>query len=314
MTGILTANYSLGSIKIDVEQDFLDKRGRSFSEVFERTGVRIRHQIDKGDDSLSLAKAASIPILKEINRELVECLILVTQSPTSLIPSTSFFLHKELGLSKECANFDLPHGCSGFVYGLLLGESLLSTAKIHNFLLVTSETYSKYIKIGDSNTRPIFSDGAAAFYFDENNTPKIISTFFYTDGTGAEHLCLENRQEDSGDSHLVMNGMKVFTFTMSVIPNAVQILLSRANLELREIDCFIFHQASKVVLDSIKERLGIPDEKMFNCLEGVGNTVSSSVPIALINAVNDGMIHKGSKVLLIGFGVGLSVSGAVVVF
>jgi len=312
MSDLFLANYQLGSKVKQVEKDFPDKRGRNFNEVFRKTGVRVRYEISGTEDVLTLAISVVAPILGEIKTEDIECLILITQSPTSLIPATSFYLHEKLGLSKNCATFDLAHGCSGFVYGLLLGHSLIKAGRVRSFLLVTSETYSKYIREEDTTTRPIFSDGASAMFFSLTNLPEILASYFYTDGSGAGDLCLV-REENISDN-LNMNGIKVFTFTMNHVPMAIHALLKEANLNLHEIDCFVFHQASEIVLKSLQEKLEIPDDKMFKCLENFGNTVSSSIPIALIEAGKTGKILKGNKVLVVGFGVGLSVCGAVVIF
>ena len=207
-------------------------------------------------------------------------------------------------------SFDVNQGCSGFVYGLAIASSLITNSLAKKTLLICADTYTKYIDENDRTCRPIFSDGAAAILIKSSSTSSIGPFELGTDGKGAMNLIVKNSgariDKNNSQKKLFMDGSKVFMFSMSEVPKCVENLLDKANKKISDIDLFIFHQASKVVLDNIIRRLNLPNEKVFSNYSNVGNTVSASIPIAIKDALNKGILKNGKLVMIVGFGVGYS--------
>ena len=303
--------YSFGSIKVDLSKE-LEITGKiKFQDIYKKTGIKTIYRAGDEENTLTLAIDASKKVLKNIDDE-IDSLIFVTQSPISSIPSSGSILHKKLNLKKECYVVDITQGCSGFPYALITAINLIKNNEFKNCLIVCSETYTKYIKKNDRSTAPIFSDAASAFYINKKNLPSILSTFFYTDGSGEKNLCL--KEDEKGDRNLYMNGTNVFTFTAEKVPFATNKILEKANLKIEEIKYFIFHQASSIVLTTIKDKLKIKNDLFFNDIEEFGNTVSSTIPIALIQLEEKKILPKKQPVLIMGFGVGYSLCGGVFIF
>lgn len=270
------------------------------ADIERKTGVRSRHLAAPGQTSGDLAVLAAEQLFAAgVRREDLDFLILVTQSPDYVLPTSACVLQHRLRLPQSCMAFDVNLGCSGFVYGLAQGASLIAAGMAQRGLLICSETYSKYIQKQDRTCRPLFSDGAAATILGAATTAAIGPFVLGTDGSGAEHLVVES-------GVLRMEGAKVFQFTMDRVPQCVTTLLERSGQRIEDIDLFVFHQASKLVLDHAMRRLGLPEEKVFVNMEHVGNTVSASIPIALKDAVAAGRLAAGDQVMLVGFGVGYS--------
>ena len=203
--------------------------------------------------------------------------------------------------------FDVNLGCSGFVYALAMCSSLIESGIASSGLIVCSETYTKYIDSSDRTCRPLFSDGAAAVLIAKSSDDKIGPFELGTDGSGADYLIVKpNVDKPSLPDKLYMNGSQVFMFTMNRVPKCVDALLDSSAINLNDIDMFIFHQASKLVIENLIRRLELDEEKVFVNYKNVGNTVSASIPIALKDAAIQGRLKEGDTVMLIGFGVGLS--------
>ena len=279
-----------------------------------KTGILRRHLATPEESPLSLAVEASEKVLNEAGRNRIDGLIYVTQSPESTIPTTACLLHERLGLPENCLAFDLNQGCSGFVYGLSMASGLLKTEQITRCLLVCAEGYSKYISSDDRTCRPIFSDGASAVVIDAAGSGEIGPFVFATDGKGAPNLALKKNNGVAvvGDQVLHMNGPKVLEFTMKAVPASVVRLIDKAGITLAEIDMFIFHQASKVVLDRVRQNLDIDEAKMFRNYRDIGNTVSATIPVAMKQAQSAGLLAADMTVLVMGFGVGYSLAGCIV--
>jgi 3-oxoacyl-[acyl-carrier-protein] synthase-3 len=218
--------------------------------------------------------------------------------------------------------FDFNLGCSAYVYGLAIAKGLIQIGAATNVLLLTAETYTKYIHPLDRSTRTIFGDGAAATLVSVGG--HIIGSFdLGTDGSGKDMLIVPSggarlprteataeEYEDNGSirsqDHLYMSGPDVFNFTARVVPQSVLNALQKHNLELNEVDLFVFHQANQFMLEYLRRKIGIPQDKFFVDMRDIGNTVSSTIPIALRRAEEAGRLRKGDRVLISGFGVGLS--------
>lgn len=269
--------------------------------IFAKTGIASRHIVSADETSLDLAVRAAQGLFKSgaITAQHIDFLLLCTQSPIYQLPSTACLLHERLGLRKDAGALSFDHGCSGFIYGLSLAKGLIACGMAKNVLIVTAETYTKYIAAEDKSTRTIFGDGAAATLIDQDVACKIGAFSFGTDGSGAEKLIVR-------DGNLFMDGSEIFNFTLDIIPKTMSDVLTKNNLTHDDIDLYVFHQANKFMLDTIRAANRLPRDKFYVNLETTGNTVSSTIPIAL-NQLNDARrLKPGMKVMLMGFGVGLS--------
>lgn len=282
-----------------------------FEETFitDKLGIASRH-IASGDETVSsLAIEAGQKVLAKagIAPEQIDLLILVTQTPDYTLPHTSALVQHALGLPKTTAAFDISLGCSGFVYGLSVAQSMLAQQGMKTALLITSETYSKIMAPDDRSTAPLFGDGAAATIVTADTPLYQPGKFtFGTDGGRHEALIARGTGYRSGDREpLFMNGRGIFTFMMNEIPADIDRCLERNGLEKKDIDTWVFHQASQYMIEMLAKRLGIAKESAIVDLADTGNTTSSTIPIALERCVlprNEPPKH----VFISGFGVGLS--------
>ena len=282
--------------------------------ILEKTGVHNRHISSPGETAVDLAFEAGKKLLGSIpTHEDIDLLILVTQSPDYVLPTSACILQNRLGLPKNCMAFDVNLGCSGFVYALSIASGLIESGVAHKGLILCSDTYSKYIEKNDRTCRPLFSDGAAAILIEGSDMDCIGPFEFGTDGAGYDRLIVRgsgareaDQVADSCRGPLEMYGSDVFLFTMRVVPSCVTNLLNRTGLTLENIDLIVFHQASKLVIENLIRTLSLNKDKVFTNIENIGNTVSASIPIALKDAETQGRLKDGDTVMLISFGVGLS--------
>jgi 3-oxoacyl-[acyl-carrier-protein] synthase-3 len=280
------------------------------SKILEKTGIYNRYISAFDETAVDLAFKAGKKILSNIsNIESIDLLILVTQSPDYVLPSSACILQDRLGLSKSCMAFDVNLGCSGFVYALSIAGSLIESGVAHKCLILCADTYTKYINKNDRTCRPIFSDGAAATLLEGAEGDCVGPFEFGSDGAGYDQLIVRHsdaRVSAHLSGSLEMSGSNVFLFTMRVVPSCVNKLLDRAGLTIENIDLFVFHQASKLVIDNLVRAMKLDQHKVFTNFENIGNTVSASIPIALKDAESHGRLKEGDTVMLVGFGVGLS--------
>jgi 3-oxoacyl-[acyl-carrier-protein] synthase-3 len=290
-----------------------------------KTGIDRRHIAAAGETAGDLATKAALGLLAEtgIDPAAIDYLILCSQAPDYFLPSTACLIHRRLGLRPGAGAVDMNLGCSGFVYGLGLAGGLIASGQAASVLLLTADTYSKFIDVEDLGTSTIFGDGAAATLIQARAGGGLGPFVYGTDGGGAEHLIVPTGgfRDRGGDgvyaTHasetvrgrpLHMNGPEVFNFTIAAIPRAVDALLAKAGIGLEAIDLFVFHQANTTMLEALRRKLDIPGDRFYVNLDG-GNTVSSTIPIALRRAADEGALLPGMKVLLLGFGVGYSWAG-----
>jgi 3-oxoacyl-[acyl-carrier-protein] synthase III len=306
--------------------------GWSAEKIFDKTGINQRSIAAENECASDLAVAASRLLFERhnINPESIDYIILCTQSPDYFLPTTACLVQNQLGIPTKSGAIDVNQGCSGFVYSLGLAKGLIASEQAKNVLLITAETYSKHINPMDKSVRTIFGDAAAATLVTAGDNPKSIHGFVYgTDGTGAENLIVSTggmrqartpetaipESDDSGNSRsqddLYMNGPEIFSFTLRAVPEAFQAILERSGTGVDEIDFFVFHQANKFMLDHIRKRLKVPESKFFVSMDDCGNTVSSTIPIALRRLQAEGRLVAGAKVMIMGFGVGYSWAGCV---
>ena len=305
--------------------------GWSAEKIEKKTGIRERHIAAENECSSDLGVAAAEKLLRSgvVERDAIDYLIFCTQSPDYFLPTTACVMQHRLGLPKKIGALDINLGCSGFIYGLGLAKGLIETAQSKNVLLVTAETYSKFIHLGDKSVRTLFGDAAAAtlVQFASDNVRiegEMIGPFVYgTDGSGKDNLIvptggmrrkfvMEAEPTDDGQgntrtiNNLYMNGGEIFQFTLDCVSRSINELLVKSRKEMNDIDLFVFHQANRYILDHLKRKLEIPSERFHICVEKVGNTVSSSIPIAMKDALDKKIIKSGNLLMLVGFGVGYS--------
>jgi 3-oxoacyl-[acyl-carrier-protein] synthase III len=311
---ISAISYHLPDMIEGVDTLQSDNPDWEISKILEKTGIPNRYIAAPGETAADLAfKAADKLLVSTSVREEIDLLILVTQSPDYVLPTTACILQERLRLSKNCMAFDVNLGCSGFINALSIAGSLIESGVARKGLILCADTYSKYIKKNDRTCRPVFSDGAAATLVEGSGSHSMGPFEFGTDGSGYDRLIVRRsgaRDTDPpGDSvrgFLEMNGSDVFLFTMRVVPACMRKLLTRAELTVKDIDLFVFHQASKLVIDNLIRHMSLDLDKVFINYQVVGNTVSATIPIALKDAVAQGRLKDGDTVMLVGFGVGLS--------
>ena len=258
--------------------------------IEEKVGIRMRHVVSKDETALDLAYMAGEKLLTQIDRNTIDFLILCTQSPDYFLPTSACILQDKLKLRKNIGAFDFNLGCSGYVYGLGIAKGLINSNIANRILLITSETYSKHIHRSDKGSRSIFGDGAAATLIEKSEEEGIHEFVFGTDGSGMNNLIVKRggmrfEQTDNysnPDNCLYMNGPEIFNFTLDVIPDLVKKTLELNKLKSEEIDYYIFHQANKFMLDYLRKKLKVDPGIFYNNLLSTGNTVSSTIPIAII--------------------------------
>lgn len=293
--------------------------------IEKKSGVKKRHIAGKNETAYDLSLKACKKILKKYKKNNFDALIYCTQSPDYIMPSNSFLLHKDLNLKKNILVIDFNHACSGYIYSLVLADSLIKSHQAKKILLINSDTYSKHINNNDKSTRVLFGDAAAATIIEDSiDSVGIIDSIIETYGKGYDSFWIpsggmrnsgHNQMSElsvdiSGNvrakNNIHMDGLAVWSFINSNVPKQIKSLLKRNKLNTSDIDLFIFHQASKLTLDSVMKSMNLKRNKTFINIEKIGNTVSASIPIAIKQAVEARKLKRGSLIILSGFGVGLS--------
>lgn len=304
--------------------------GLNEDEFFRSSGVRFRHISPPDEIGSDMAFCAAEKFFEEhpVRKEDIDFLLFCTEGLDYKAPASSCILQHRLGLLKNCGTLDIPYGCTGFVYGLSVAKGLIESGQAGNILLLTADVPSKVIHPDDAELRTIFGDGGAATLIKASEKKGIGKFVFGTDGSGSEHLIvrhsgarefmtkewLEQYQNVGGMKwgRMEMNSSKIFLFAVRVVPALIKEILEKENLSLDEIDFFVFHQANAQLLEVIRKKMKIPSAKFIMDMENCGNTVSATIPIALRNAMDKGIISHGHKVMCCGFGIGLSWAGTVI--
>lgn len=285
--------------------------------IEEKLGISNRHIAAGGECSSDLAIKAAEKLFSRgaCCPSKIDFLLFCTQTPDYLLPTSACLIQERLGLPKSSGALDFSLGCSGYVYGLGLAKGLIETGQARKVLLLTGETYSKLMRPDDKATRTLFGDAGTATLVEEGDQSETgqIGPFVYgTDGSGGEHLMVRQGGmrhpgpplTDTGG--LCMNGGEIFTFSVREVSRAVEALMERTGTNRDSIDLFIFHQANAYMLEFLRKKCRIPEEKFYTCFATTGNTVSNTIPIALHHALAEDRIQSGSTVMFVGFGVGLS--------
>ena len=300
----------------------------SVEKVASKIGINARCVSAPDQTAVDMAVEAGQKLFAEhgVDKNEVDFVLLCTQSPDYFLPTSACLVQHRLGLKTDCGALDFNLGCSGYVYGLSLAKGLIGSGVAKNVLLITSETYTKYLHPRDKGNRTIFGDAASATLVSTDGWGEIMEFALGTDGAGAENLIVrsgcrrmpaqqndlafdENGNPISSD-YLYMNGAEIFSFTQEAVPILVENTLAKNAMTKDDIALYVFHQANKYMMNFLRKKMKIDEEKFYYFMERVGNTVSSTVPIALKEAQNE---HKTTgNILLAGFGVGYSY-GAVVI-
>lgn len=276
-----------------------------------KTGILQRHISGEKEFTSHLAMAAAAKLLQdnEIIPGEIDFVIVCTQTSDYLLPSLACLIQNQLGLRKTTGALDINQGCAGYVYGLALANSMISSGLASKILFITGDTYSKIAREDDRSVKTLFGDAATATLIGIEDSSRNQFNKFHlgSDGSGFHLLTApQNKFSPSVHSTLYMNGPEVYKFTAEVIPNAVNSYLNEIEMNLNSIDFFVFHQANTFILETLRRRLNIPKEKFLIKMQTTGNTVSSSIPLVLKQASDDGEIKEGDKILLVGFGTGFS--------
>ena len=293
----------------------------SVDKIEKKTGIKNRHIALKDEFASDLAVKAAEKLFenKLINKSGIDFILYCTQSPDYFLPTTACILQERLGLSTKCGALDYNLGCSGYVYGLALSKGLILSGVAKSVLLITSETYSKYINKNDKVNRTIFGDAASATLVSTKGIAEILDFELGTDGSGAQNLIVKNgasrfnngtlddkRETDYLECSLYMNGPEIFSFTAESVPNLIMESLNKNSLKESDINMYVFHQANKYMLNHLRKKIGIPEDKFFIAMQHCGNTVSSTIPIALYEAQKQNRFTNNKNIIIAGFGVGYS--------
>ncbi len=326
---IKAVSYFLPSNVLDNDHINASHPEWSADKISAKTGIFRRHIASEDESASDMAINAARLLFKDFNifPDEIDFILYCTQSPDFILPTTACIIQNKLSIPITSGALDFNLGCSGYVYGLSLAKGLVCTGLAKNVLLITSDTYSKYINNNDKSNKTIFGDAASATIISDVGEFKLLNFSFGTDGLGAENLIIkngigkfrnrigedqfdENNNFVKNDSNLYMNGAEIFSFTSKSVPLLVADVLTKNEIEIDDIDFFVFHQANKFMLDFIRKKIGISSEKFLYHIENVGNTVSSTIPIVIKEKMQ--LFKSNNRILLAGFGVGYSWAGCVI--
>lgn len=303
-------------------------------QILSKTGVAVRGVAGANETASDLGVAAGKRLFESgaCGSDEIDFLLFCTQSPDYFTPASACVMQDRLGLKTSCGAIDFNQGCSGYVYGLALAKSLIEAGTASRVLLITADTYTKFINRRDRSIRTLFGDGAAATLVTsvEAESEMIGPLVLGTDGRGANEIIVPagglrcpptagtaiEKEDDAGNwrsaQNLYMNGADVFSFALRTVPPAIDQLLQKSGLAMDQVDFFVLHQANKFILERLRGKMKIPAEKFWIDMENCGNTVSSTIPIALESAIEQKRVKPGDRVALVGFGVGYSWGAAMI--
>lgn len=295
-----------------------------------KIGVRSRH-IVKEESAGDLAFRAAEKLFNEhdIDRHETDFILLCTQHGDYQMPHTAAHLQDRLSLKKSVGTMDIALGCSGYVYGLAVAKGLIETGLAKKILFLTSSVYTKYINVRDTSTRPLFGDGATATWLEGGDSESLRAFVFGSDGSRYDKLIIpvggsklpprDNPEVFSTDDNknfrsnyeVFMDGMAITYFTLREVPKLVDDVLTKAALTRADLDYCIFHQANKFMMTYLRDKAGLNDVPFHNDITDTGNIVSGSVPLAIEQVIKSHGAANLKRVMLAGFGVGLSWAGCI---
>ena len=282
-----------------------------------RTGIRQRRVAGPEETTGSLATSAALEALSVANipPTAVDLIIVATSSPEHLFPATASIVQDRIGAT-NCGAFDLLSACTGFITGLEMAAQSIRSGSIKTALVIGSETLSRLVNWKDRSTCILFGDGAGAFVLQASEEPGgIITSLLRSDGSGGDLLSIpaggscipaSNHSVNDGLHYIHMNGREVFRFATRVMSQATEEVLQAANLTTDDIQLIIPHQANRRIIESAARGLKLPVERFMVNLDRYGNTSTASIPIAAVEAFQQGRIRDGDKLVFVGFGAGLT--------
>jgi 3-oxoacyl-[acyl-carrier-protein] synthase III len=316
---ILAAHYCvpkhvLGNVEL------IERFGaRAINAIEKMSGIRERRIAAPGVTALDLAHFASEQLLSRSGalRESIDAVIFCSQTSDYTIPPSACVLHERLKLQQDCLSFDVQHGCPSFAIGLSLAKSLIESGARQNVLLVNADTLTRLISPDDRSLIPLHGDGAAVMVVGQAINGGSVGIIQHgTDGSGHRHLMVpgsgsrivepSTEEPEHQNGFLYMNGPAVFQFSLHVVPDAINKFLASTGNVISDYSSIIFHQANKMMLDGIYDRILATVEQRFYFIESVGNTSAASLPMALAEAARTGVVRPGSRTLFAAFGVGLA--------
>jgi len=307
--------------------------GFKVQELTRLTGVTSRHVTKPDETSVDMGVKAVKHLFDHHSMDMADIgyVLFCSAGGDYITPPSACILHERVGLPPQCGALDFNQGCTGFLYGLSLADSLIGAGRAKKVLLVTAEAITKTLHEKDKANRAIFGDAGAATLISARPDTTLAGDFvFGTDGSKHEHIIIREGRErfpitefSNGDfidaqgnvrnhRNFFMNGSEVFNFSVAKAPELVNELLGRYGLRMDQIDFFVFHQANRIILESIGRKLKIPENKLVIEIGTTGNTVSSTIPIALHAMERKGKLKRGMTIMLAGFGVGFSWGGTIV--
>ena len=308
----------------NLDYDWITEQERAL--LIKTTGIENRRIAAANLTTSDFCYAAAEKLIDELKwrKEEIEIIIFVSQSPDYLLPATAIILQDRLNLPKTALAFDISLGCSGFIYGLSTIASLMTNAKIKKGLLLTGDVSSSSLNSKDKSTYPLFGDAgtATALEYDENAAPMFFN--LQSDGAGYKTIIITDggtRQQLTPESYidveiekgivrsrknLVLDGLEVFNFSLREVGPNIKELLRSNSTEIENYDYFVFHQANKLMNETIRKKLKIEPEKVPYSLNKYGNTSSASIPLTIVSELSEKITNRTTHFLLSGFGVGLS--------
>ena len=286
-----------------------------------RTGIERRY-ISLDENTSDLAVEASKKALNQagLSAEDIDLIILATVTPDNFTPSTACIVQDKLG-AKNAWAFDINAACTGFIYALKLGRSLIRSGEAKNALIIGAETLSKALNWEDRGSCVLFGDGAGATVLtstEEDCGIKCVNV--KSDGSKGDSLVIQGLPLNSpfkdgrevSENYINMNGREIFKFATKVMEESIVEILEKENIKIEDIDAIIPHQANLRIIDYVVKRLGIPREKFITNLQNYGNTSGASIPIALCESIDEGNLKKGDNIIMVGFGGGLTWGAALI--
>lgn len=271
--------------------------------IVSRTGIKKRHFAD-GESCVDLGYQAALKAVEKIDKSKIGLIICATMTPDYFTPSTACLIQERLGLNdQEVMCFDLSAACSGFVYSLTVAQSLLQNLDDKYALIIGCEELSKIVDFQDRNTCVLFGDGAGAIV--ACNGEGIFASYSNSAGN-LEALKAQAIGKDGSDHYLTMAGQEVFKFAVKVIPESINAILDKTNLTLDDIDYVVCHQANYRIIRNVYKKMKSSEDKFYMNLQEYGNTSAASIPLALGEMDEKGMLKPGDKIICVGFGGGLT--------
>ena len=281
--------------------------------IVSRSGISARHYAEPDVQSSDFAVEASRHALEmaKLAPNDIDLIIVATSTPDHFggFPSTACVVQRKLGITNECAAFDVQAVCSGFVYAVAVADSLIKSGAHKNVLIIGAEVFSRILNFEDRTTCVLFGDGAGAMVLTAANEPGILATKLHSDGRYADILCIPGNASAgvvAGSAFLYMDGPAVFKLAVSVLEKVANEALKIADMSASQIDWLIPHQANIRIMQSTAKKLGLPMENMVVTVDQHGNTSAASIPLALDTAVRDGRIKAGQTVMMEGVGGGFT--------